>query len=133
MLYNPLLVPYLCRLNHISVCFNQISTKSPANSLFSLQGRQCFFWSHLRCFGPLCKFQHNIKISIKMTRVSRLSVFYDYGLIQKKSSRKIDTDRRKSFPNSPRKINYNDNSKIDIEINKDTNLIVQNEVSFKYS
>ena len=24
-----------------------------------------FFWSHPRCFGPLDKFQHNIKISIK--------------------------------------------------------------------
>ena len=39
-----------------------------------------FFWSHPRCFGPLGKFQHNIKISIKTARVSRLSVSYDYGL-----------------------------------------------------
>ena len=38
-----------------------------------------FFWSHPRCFGPLGKFQHNIKISIKMACVSRLSVSYDYG------------------------------------------------------
>ena len=30
------------------------------------------------CFGPLGKFQHNIKISIKTARVSRLSVSYDY-------------------------------------------------------
>ena len=37
-----------------------------------------FFWSHPRCFGPLGKFQHNKKISIKTTRVSRLSVSYDY-------------------------------------------------------
>ena len=35
MLDNPFLVPSLCKLNHISVCFIQISTKSPANSLFS--------------------------------------------------------------------------------------------------
>ena len=41
-----------------------------------------FFWSHLRCFGPLGKFQHNIKISIKTARVSRLSVSYDYVLRQ---------------------------------------------------
>ena len=36
------------------------------------------FWSHPRCFGPLGKFQRNIKISIKTARVSRLSVSYDY-------------------------------------------------------
>ena len=34
MLDNPLLVSSLCKLNHISICFNQISTKAPANSLF---------------------------------------------------------------------------------------------------
>ena len=41
-----------------------------------------FFWSHPRCFGPLGKFQHNIKISIKTARVSRLSVSCDYGEYQ---------------------------------------------------
>ena len=74
MLDNPFLVPSLCKLNYISLCFIQISTKSA----YSLQGKQCFFWSHPRCFGPLGKFQHNIKISIKTTRVSRLSVSCDY-------------------------------------------------------
>ena len=74
MLDNPFLVPSLCKLNHISLCFIQISTKSA----YSLQGKQCFFWSHPRCFGSLGKFQHNIKISIKTTRVSRLSVSCDY-------------------------------------------------------
>ena len=68
MLDNPFLVPSLCKLNHISLCFIQISTKSA----YSLQGKQCFFWSHPQCFGLLGKVQHNIKISIKMTRVSRL-------------------------------------------------------------
>ena len=38
-----------------------------------------FFLSHPRCFGPLGIFQHNIKISIKTARVSRLCVSYDYG------------------------------------------------------
>ena len=61
MLDNPFLVPSLCKLNHISLCFIQINTKSA----YSLQGKQCFFWSHPRCFGPLGKFQHNIKIYIK--------------------------------------------------------------------
>ena len=37
-----------------------------------------FFRSHSRRFGPLCKFQHNIKISIKTACISRLSVSYDY-------------------------------------------------------
>ena len=76
MLDNPFLVPFRCKLNHISLCFIQISTKSA----YSLQGKQCFFWSHPRCFGPLGKFQHNIKISIKTARVSRLSVSYDYHM-----------------------------------------------------
>ena len=61
MLDNPFLVPSLCKLNHINLCFIQINTKSA----YSLQGKQCFFWSHPRCFGPLGKFQHNIKIYIK--------------------------------------------------------------------
>ena len=72
MLDNPFLVLSLCKLNHISLCFIQISTKSA----YSLQGKQCFFWSHPRCFGPLGKFQHNIKISIKTARVSRLSFHF---------------------------------------------------------
>ena len=53
----------------------QISTKSPANSLFP----SMFFRGHPRCFGPLGKFQHNIKISIKTARVSRLYVSYDHS------------------------------------------------------
>ena len=73
MLDNPFLVPSLCKLNHISVCFIQISTKSLANSLFP-SGKAMFFWSHSRCFGPFGKYPHNIKVSIKTARVSRLSV-----------------------------------------------------------
>ena len=75
MLDNPFLVPSLCKLNHISVCFIQISTKSA----YSLVESNFFFWSHPQCFGPLGKFQRNIKISIKTARVSRLSVSYDYA------------------------------------------------------
>ena len=72
MLDNPFLVPSLFILNHINVCFIQISTKSPTNS-FLPSGKAMFFWSHPRCFGLLGNFQHNIKISIKTVRVSRLS------------------------------------------------------------
>ena len=77
MLDNPFQVPSLCKLNHIRLCFIQISTKSPANCLFP-SGKAVFFWSHLRCFGRLGKFQHNTKIPIKTVRVSRLSVSCHY-------------------------------------------------------
>ena len=43
MLGNPCLVPSLCKLNHISVCFIQISTRSPANSLFHSEKAMLFF------------------------------------------------------------------------------------------
>ena len=75
---NPFLVPSPCKLNHISLCFIQISTKSPAKLLIPFRESTVFFWSHPRCFGPLGKFQHNIKISIKTARVSRLPVYCDY-------------------------------------------------------
>ena len=79
MLDNPFLVPSLCQLNHISLCSIQISTKSPAKLLIP-SGKALFVWSHPRCFGPLGKFQHNIKISIETARVSRLSVSCGDGL-----------------------------------------------------
>ena len=78
MLDNPFLVPYFCELNHISLFFIQISTKSPATLLIPFRESNVFFWSHPGCFGPLSKFQHNIKISIMTTRVCRLSVSCDY-------------------------------------------------------
>ena len=78
MLENPFLVPSLCKLNQIGLCFIQISTKSPAKLLIPFRESTVFLKSS-RCFGPLGKFQHNIKISIKTTRVSRLSVSCDYG------------------------------------------------------
>ena len=77
MLDNLFLVPSLCKLNHISLCFIQISTKSPAKLLIP-SGKALFVWSHPRCFGRLGKFQHNIKISIKTAHVSRLSVSCNY-------------------------------------------------------
>ena len=79
ILDNPFLVPSLCKLNHISLCFIQISTKSLAKLLIPLGKRVFLRSSH--CFGPLCKFQHNIKISIKTTHISRLSVSCDYVIM----------------------------------------------------
>ena len=71
MLDNPFLLPFLCKLNNISLCFIQISTKSTAKLLIPIMESTVFFWSHPRCFGALCKFEHNIKISIKTARVSK--------------------------------------------------------------
>ena len=80
MFDNPFLVPSLCKLNHIRLCFIQISSKSPAKLLIPFrESTVLFFWSHPRCSGPLGKFQHNIKIFIKTAHVSRLSVSCDCG------------------------------------------------------
>ena len=65
ILDNPFLVPAHCKLNHTSLYFIQISTKSP----------------HPLSSGSLGKFQHNIKISNKTARVSRLSVSCDYVVL----------------------------------------------------
>ena len=68
MLDNPFLVPSLCKLNHISVCFIQISTKSA----YSLLESNVFFEVISSVLGRSVNF--NIKISIKTARVSRLYV-----------------------------------------------------------
>ena len=65
-------VPSLCKLNHISVCFIQISTKITYKQLIPFR-ENMFFWSDPWCFGPLGKFQHKWEISIRTARVSRLS------------------------------------------------------------
>ena len=75
---NPFPVPSLCKLNHISVCFIQISTKISCKQLIPFRESHIFL-SDPRCFGPLGKFQRNIEISIKTACVSRLSVSCDYG------------------------------------------------------
>ena len=69
MLDNPFPVLSLYKLNH---CFIQISTKTTCKQLIPFRESN-FFWSPPRCFGPLGKFQQNIKIFIKTARVSRLS------------------------------------------------------------
>ena len=74
MLDNPFPVPSLCKLNHISVCFIQISTKITCKQLIPFRESHVFL-SNPWCFGPLGKFRHNIEISTKTARVSRLSPF----------------------------------------------------------
>ena len=76
MLGNPFLVPSLCKLNHISLCFIQISTKSPANCLFP-SGKAMYFFEVIP--GDLGRsVTFNITISITTDRVSRLSLSSDY-------------------------------------------------------
>ena len=76
MLDNPFPVPSLCKLNHISVFFIQISTKITCKQLIPFRESNVFFSVHPRCFGPVGKFQHNVKISIETARVSRLSFLF---------------------------------------------------------
>ena len=73
MLNNPFPVLSLCKLNHVSVCFIQSSTKITYKQLIPSEKAR-FFWSdpRPRCFGPLGKFQHIIEIFIKT------AVFPDY-------------------------------------------------------
>ena len=73
MLDNPFPVTSLCKLNNISVCVIQVSTKITCKHRILFSESHAFFWSDPRYFGLLGKFQHNIKISIKTARVSRLS------------------------------------------------------------
>ena len=52
---------------------SRLIRKSTSNNLFPSR-KAMFFLIDPRCFGPLGKFQHNLKISIKTAHVSRLSV-----------------------------------------------------------
>ena len=78
MLDNPFLVPSLCKLNHISLCFIQISTKSPAKLLIPFRESTVFFEVIAVVLG--CSVNFNItKISIKTASVCRLFFSCDYG------------------------------------------------------
>ena len=81
MLDNPFLVPSLCKLNHISLCFIQISTKSPAELLTSFRESMVFFEVIPGVLDRSVNFNIT-KISIKMARVSRLSGSCDYALTE---------------------------------------------------
>ena len=78
MLHNLFLVPSLCGIEPYQPSLHSDQHKITCKTDYSLQGKNCFFWSYPRCFGLIGKFQHNIKISIKMARISRLSVSCDY-------------------------------------------------------
>ena len=77
MLDNPFLVPSLCKLNHISLCFIQISTKLPAKLLIPFRESNVLFEIIPGVLGRPVNFNIT-KISIKTARVSRLSFSCDY-------------------------------------------------------
>ena len=81
MLDNSFLVPSLCKLNHINLCFIQISTKSPAELLFPFRESTVFFEVIPGVLGRLLNFNIT-KIFIKTAHVSRLSVSCDYDIIR---------------------------------------------------
>ena len=81
MLDNPFPVASLCKLNHISVCFIQVSTKITCKQLIPFRESNVVFKVIPDVLGHSVKFNIT-KISIKTARVSRLSVSCDYELIE---------------------------------------------------
>ena len=76
MLGNPFLVPSLYKLNHISLCFIQISTKSSAKLHIPFRESTVIFLSHPRCFWSLVKFQ-TARVS-KLPACDYASTFFTY-------------------------------------------------------
>ena len=81
MLDNPFPVPSLCKLNHISVCFIQISTKITCKQLIPFTESYVFFEVIPSVLGHSANFNIT-EISIKTARVSRLSISCDYANMQ---------------------------------------------------
>ena len=74
MLDNPFLVPSFCKLNHISVCFIQISTKLPAKLIIPFS-KATSFWNHPSVLG------HSVNFNITLRFLLRLSMFPDYPFL----------------------------------------------------
>ena len=81
MLDNPFPVASLCKLNHISVCFIQVSTKITCKQLIPFRESNVVFKVIPDVLGHSVKLNIT-KISIKTARVSSLSVSCDYELIE---------------------------------------------------
>ena len=71
MLDNPFLVPSLCKLNHISLCFIQISTKSSAKLLIPFKESNVFYEVIPSVLG------HSVNFNITYRFLLRRSVFPD--------------------------------------------------------
>ena len=77
---NPFQVPSGCKLNHISLCFIQASTKSPAKLLIPFRESTVFFVVEIIAVVLGCSVNFKItEISIKTASVCRLSVTLDYS------------------------------------------------------
>ena len=72
MLDNPFPVPHLCKLNHISVCFIQISTKITCKQLIPLRESHVFFEVIPGALG------RSVKSKITWRFLLRRPVFPDY-------------------------------------------------------
>ena len=83
MLDNPFLVPSRCKLNHISLCFIQISTKSPAKLLIPFRESTVFFEVISGVLGRSVNFNITFQHSIKTAHASRLSISWYYVEIEK--------------------------------------------------
>ena len=79
MLENPFPVPSLCKLNHIKVCFIQISKKITCKYLISFRESHVFLKVIPGFFGPLGKFQHNRFLLKRPVLPNYLSVSCNYG------------------------------------------------------
>ena len=72
---NPFLVPSLYKLNHISLCFIQISTKSPAKLLIPFRESTVFFKAIPGVLG------HSVNFNITWRYLLRRPVFPDYPFL----------------------------------------------------
>ena len=100
MLDNLFPVLSLCKSNEIVFVSSRQAQKSPTNNSF-LSEKAMFFWSDPRCFGLLGKFQHNIEISIRTARVSRLSLCFLWLWFDRKVG---SQEQRPDIHLAPRKI-----------------------------
>ena len=76
MLDNPFAVPFLCKLNHISLCFIQISTKITCKQLILIRESYVFLEVIPVVLGHSVNFNIT-EISNKTALVSRLSISCD--------------------------------------------------------
>ena len=75
MLDNPFPVPSLCKLNHISVCFIQISTKITCKQLIPFRESYVFFEVIPGVLG------HSVNFNITQRFLLRWPVFPDYSFL----------------------------------------------------
>ena len=113
MLDNPFMLPSLWKLNHISLCFIQISTKSPAKLLIPFRESNVLFFEIIPSVLG-CSVNFNITQRFLLRRpVSRLSFSCDYVKTEIHQVITKPYRFRKNFPHSretiPRKTNTKSN------------------------